>query len=79
MEKAILSAQSYGYVELRLAQILEQKGMNRNTLARRIGTRFEVVDRWYCGDMEKLDLDILARICYVLDCSISDIIVYHAN
>ena len=37
---------------------------------------FEVVDKWYKGDVEKLDLDVLARFCYVLECGIDDIIEY---
>ena len=32
--------------------------------------------KWYKGEVEKMDLDVLARICYVLDCSPSDIISY---
>lgn len=74
-KRIIMSAHSYGRVEMRLAQVMEEKGITRNALARHIGTRFEVIDRWCDGNMEKLDLDILARICYVLECSISDILV----
>ena len=28
------------------------------------------------GDVEKLDLDILARICFVLKCNVEDVIEY---
>ena len=54
---------------LKLKERMDSDGINRNTLARRIGVRFEVVDKWYRGDVEKLDLDILARICCVLHCT----------
>ena len=75
-DKAIMAALEYGHIEMRLAQILEEKGISRYALAKRTGTRFEVIDRWYNGNMEKMDMDILARICYVLDCDVSDILVY---
>ncbi|MBQ6843786.1 MAG: helix-turn-helix transcriptional regulator [Agathobacter sp.] len=50
--------------------------MSRNALARAVNTRFEVIDKWYHGHVEKIDADILARICYVLECSPADIICY---
>ncbi|MBQ5562331.1 MAG: helix-turn-helix transcriptional regulator [Clostridia bacterium] len=52
-------------------------GMTRNYLAKAANTRFEVIDKWYNGQLEKMDLDVLARICYVLDCSPADIIKYN--
>ena len=55
---------------------MDAKGISRNALARAINTRFEVIDKWYEGRVEKIDADILARICYVLECSPADIIIY---
>ncbi len=51
----------------------------RNELARAIGTRFEVIDKWYSGDVSRIDADILARICYVLDCQVQDILTYEKD
>ena len=45
-------------------------------LARAINARFEVIDKWYNGHVEKIDADILARICFVLECTPGDIIRY---
>ncbi|MCR5478732.1 MAG: helix-turn-helix transcriptional regulator, partial [Ruminococcus sp.] len=42
-------------------------------------TRFEVINKWYNNEVEKMDLDILARICYVLDCKPSSLIKYEDN
>lgn len=41
---------------------MEERGITRNQLAKRIDARFEVVNKWYQGELEKMDLDILARI-----------------
>ncbi|MDE7342280.1 MAG: helix-turn-helix transcriptional regulator [Lachnospiraceae bacterium] len=56
---------------------MDEKHINRNMLARAINTRFEVIDKWYGGRVEKIDADILARICFVLECTPGDIIRYH--
>ena len=69
----------YGHVEIQLKQLMNNKDISRNALAKAINTRFEVIDKWYNGNVERIDIDILARICYVLGCDISDIIVYVHN
>ena len=55
---------------------MDKKNITRNALARAINARFEVIDKWYNGHVEKIDSDVLARICYVLDCTPADIIIY---
>ena len=75
-DKAVLVRANYGHVELRLKEIMDARGISRNQLAKRIDARFEVVGKWYKGEVEKMDLDILARICYALDCTAEDIIRY---
>ena len=62
----------YGKVNMRLKEIMDAKGIKRHTLARTVDTRFEVIDKWYNNKVENLDLDILARLCFVLECSIED-------
>ena len=75
-ERPVLIRADYGVVELRLKELMDKRGMTRNQLAKLIDARFEVVSKWYNGKVEKLDLDILARMCYALDCSVADIVVY---
>lgn len=71
-----MSVLNYGHITLHLRERMEEQGLNRNQIASAIGTRFEVVDRWYQGDVSRIDADILARLCYVLECDVSDLITY---
>ena len=75
-ERAVLVRADYGHVELKLKEVMDARGITRNQLAKLIDARFEVVGKWYKGEVEKMDLDILARICYALDCTAEDIICY---
>lgn len=75
-EKGVLVRTDYGRIELRLRERMDAKGISRNQLAKRIDARFEVVNKWYRGELEKMDLDILARICYALDCTTEDLLRY---
>ena len=75
-ERAVLVRANYGHVELRLKEVMDERGISRNQLAKLIDARFEVIGKWYKGEVEKMDLDILARICYALDCTTEDLIRY---
>ena len=68
--------QDYGLVRLRLKELLQQQGISRNQLARQAGTSFATVDRWCKGEIDKLDCDLIARFCYVLGCSVGDLLEY---
>ena len=74
--KKIFVLQDYGVVKFKFKEIMDQRGIKRNTLARAINTRFEVVNHYYQGNIEKLDVDILARICQALDCQICDVMEF---
>lgn len=76
MNKELFTINNYGQIEICLKEYMDEKQLTRNALARAINTRFEVIDKWYGGHVEKIDADVLARICYVLDCSPGDIIRY---
>ena len=74
--ESVLTFREYGKIRIHLRELLEERKMSRNQLARAINSRFEVVDKWYDGELEKIDADILARICFGLQCDVKDIIRY---
>lgn len=74
--ESVLTVKDYGKINICLKEMMDKKKIKRNTLAALVGTRFEVIKKWYDGDVEKLDLDVLARVCYVLKCEPADIIRY---
>ena len=76
MKNELFTVNQYGKITIDIRTFMDEKQINRNMLARAINARFEVIDRWYGGHVEKIDADILARICYVLDCKPGDIIEY---
>ena len=74
--RSVVNLNSYGKVTIHLRELMEEKGITRYRLAKLADTRFEVVDKWYTGTVERIDTDVLARFCFVLDCEISEIIEY---
>ena len=43
----------YGHVEIHLKEHMDKQQITRNALARAVNTRFEVIDKWYNGHVEK--------------------------
>ena len=79
MKKELFVMNQYGHIEIHLKEYMDERKITRNALSRAVNTRFEVIDKWYNGHVEKIDADVLARICYVLDCSPGEIIRYVSN
>lgn len=72
--KNLYSQNTYKKVYVDIIPIMEKQNMTRNRLAEEVKTKFEVINRWCGGSMEKIDMDILARICHVLECEPGDIL-----
>ena len=79
MQNVVFSMKEYGHIEIHLKELMEERGVTRNALARATNTRFVVINKWYQGHVEKIDADVLARICYILDCNPGDIILYKVS
>ena len=74
--RSVVNLSSYGKISVHLKELMEAKGITRYRLAKLADTRFEVVEKWCSGTVERIDADVLARFCYILDCKITDIIQY---
>lgn len=74
--RSVVNLGFYGNISIHLKELIEEKGITRYRLAKLADTRFEVVDKWCSGTVERIDTDVLARFCYILNCKITDIIQY---
>jgi len=59
---------------LNLEQLLDEYGISRYELTKRIGSHYPIVDSYYKNKVKRWDSDLLLRICIALDCEISDLI-----
>jgi len=73
---SIFNIKNYEKVEFNVKDIMKRKNIARNKLSVLTGATDNVINRYYNNTITRLDLDVLARICFVLYCNISDIIEY---
>lgn len=76
MENIIKLNIENGYYIFKLKDILYKKKISINKLMRDTNTDFKVIKRLMTGELVKIDIFVLARLCDYLDCSINDIIEY---
>lgn len=76
--RSIISYQvdEYGSVKVKLAEVLDNRGITRNRLKTLTGVKYEVIDRYYQNHVERVDLDFIAKVCYVLNCKVEDLLEY---
>ena len=79
MKNEVFTIKKYGTISIEIKEMMEKNGLSRNALARACNTRFEVINKWCSGNVEKIDADVLARVCFVLGCTPADIIKYHSE
>lgn len=76
-EEKTVSEVDFGKVELNLKEYLDKRGITRNQLSVYTGIKYQTIDRYYKAvDIERVDLTLLAKICFVLECNLSDILRY---
>lgn len=76
MENGIFVLRNYGKIKINIKTIMDKKSITRNKLSVLTGATYNVINRYYNNDISRVDLDVLARICYVLECNVSDVLEY---
>ncbi|MEE0859650.1 MAG: helix-turn-helix transcriptional regulator [Acutalibacteraceae bacterium] len=73
--KERLQTNEYGII-FKLADVMKEKGYSKNKLCVNCGLRFETVQGYYKGDISRIDLYVLSKLCKELECNVQDLIEY---
>ena len=68
--------EDWGKVDLRLDEYLKEHNISRSSLSRNGQIHYKQLLKYCRNDMPKVDLNILARICKTINCTIEDILEY---
>jgi len=66
----------YGYVRLKLKDVMEEQKISINKLACRAEMQRTQLKAYMNNEIQRVDLAVMARLCYVLDCELSELIEY---
>lgn len=68
-----------GYYIFKLDKLLKDRNISINKLMKDTNTDFKVIKRLKSGELVKIDIIVLARLCDYFNCSILDIVEYYPN
>lgn len=66
----------YGNIYIKLDNLIKEKNISKNKLANRAEMQRTQLNNYCKNNMQRIDISIIARLCYVLDCEISDLFEY---
>lgn len=66
----------YGNIKIKLKELLEARGLSKNKLSHRAEMERTQINNYCNNKITRLDTDVLARICTVLECEISDLLEF---
>ena len=71
-----LNANEYGEIKIHLAELLDEREISLNPLSFRAEMQRTQLRNYRDNKIQRLDIDILKRLCYVLDCDLTDLVEY---
>lgn len=68
--------EEYGYIKIKLQELLEEKNMSKNKFSHRAEMQRSQINQFCNGEITRLDTAVLSRICHALGCKIEDLLEY---
>jgi putative transcriptional regulator len=66
----------YGTIRIKLDELIEEAGISKNKLSHKAEMQRTQINNYCNNQITRLDIDVLARICTVFNCSISDLLEF---
>lgn len=79
LEKIYKVKNENGYFIFKLNKMLEEKDVTKNHVIETKHIDFNSIQRLATGNLTRIDLNIIAKLCNEFDCKIEDLIEYVNN
>ena len=71
-----MKEQDYGYIKIKLTELLEDRQLSKNKLSHRAEMQRTQINQYCKNEVTRLDTAVLARICSTLNCKIEDLLEF---
>ncbi|MBQ8546515.1 MAG: helix-turn-helix transcriptional regulator [Clostridia bacterium] len=68
--------ETYGTIKIKLKELLEERGLSKNKFSHKAEMERSQINNYCNNKITRLDTDVLARICTVLECDISELLKF---
>ena len=77
LDKQVLEYKNFGYIKVKLDGIMKKKDITTYELSTKTNVRFQTIKKLREADeVTRINLDVIAKLCYVLDCKVEDLLEY---
>lgn len=76
LDKEIFEYKNYGTIKIKLDKIMNEKNITTYELSHKSNVRFQTIQNLKNGVSCRIDFEVLAKLCYVLECKIEDLFEY---
>ena len=66
----------YGTIKIHLNELIKKRGISKNKLSHRAEMQRSQINHYCNNEITRLDIDVLARLCTVLECEIGDLLEF---
>ncbi len=66
----------FGTIRINLLKLMEQEKISKNKLSQRAEMQRTQLNHYCNNTITRLDIDVLARLCTVLNCEIGDLLEF---
>ena len=67
---------NYGTIKINLAKLIEDRGISKNKLSHRAEMQRTQIKHYCNNTISRLDVDVLSRLCTVLECEIGELLEF---
>lgn len=66
----------FGTIKLHLKELMEERNLSLTKLSFRAEMQRTQLKHYYDEDIQRLDMAVLSRLCYALNCTLNDLVEY---
>lgn len=77
LDRQVIEYVNFGHIKIKLDKIMKQKDITTYELSNKANLKFQTVQNLRnSGKVSRINFDVLAKLCYVLQCKVEDLIEY---
>ena len=67
---------NYGTIRIKLTEISHSQNISKNSIMKRADMQRTQLNHYYRNEIRRIDIDVLARLCFALNCNVADILEF---
>jgi len=67
---------NYGTIRIKLKETTQSQNISKNAVMKKAEMQRTQLNHYYRNEISRIDIDVLARLCFALNCDVADILEF---